>query len=123
MDYDTPDGTCIRDYVHVTDLSSAHLLAMERLMHGGGSRAYNLGNGSGFSVREVIEAVSRVTASVMTVQEAPRREGDPARLVADSSRARKELGWRPRYADLDAIIAHAWAWERKMASRTVNVPA
>jgi UDP-glucose 4-epimerase len=120
-DYATPDGTCIRDYVHVADLSRAHMLAMERLLSGDASRSYNLGNGNGFSVREVLMAVNRVTARAITVCEAPRRAGDPARLVADSSRARTELGWRPQYAALDAIISHAWAWERKMAGRHVAV--
>jgi UDP-glucose 4-epimerase len=111
-DYDTPDGTCIRDYVHVTDLCSAHLLAMERLMDGARSRAYNLGNGDGYSVKEVIETARAVTASAIEVTAAERREGDPARLVADSTLARRELGWRPQYPGLDAILTHAWAWER-----------
>lgn len=111
-DYDTPDGTCIRDYVHVVDLCHAHLLALERLMSGGASTAYNLGNGDGYSVREVIDAARRVTRTPITVIESPRRAGDPARLVANSRRARTELGWQPRYSDLDTIIAHAWAWER-----------
>jgi UDP-glucose 4-epimerase len=117
-DYDTPDGTCIRDYVHVTDLCRAHLLALQRLASGGESRAYNLGNGSGFSVREVIEAVRRVTGRAVLAIEDRRRPGDPSRLVADSTRAREELGWRPQYGELDAIIAHAWAWERNAASIT-----
>lgn len=111
-DYDTPDGTCIRDYVHVSDLCRAHLLALEYLAGGGHSRAYNLGNGNGFSVRDVMESVSRVTHSTIAVTEAPRREGDPARLVADSTLARRELGWQPHYPDLDTIVGHAWAWER-----------
>ena len=111
-DYDTPDGTCIRDYVHVTDLCRAHLLAMERLMDGAKSRAYNLGNGAGYSVRQVIETARAVTGNVIEVVEAERREGDPARLVADSTLARRELGWRPQHPELDAIIAHAWKWER-----------
>lgn len=116
-DYDTPDGTCIRDYVHVTDLCHAHLLALERLMSDGASAAYNLGNGDGYSVKEAIDAARRVTGRTIPVIEAPRREGDPARLVADSARARRELGWQPRYGDLDTIIAHAWAWEERAASR------
>lgn len=111
-DYDTLDGTCIRDYVHVNDLCRAHLLAMEHLMEGGRSRAYNLGNGNGFSVREVIETARRVTASRIEVTEAPRRAGDPARLVADAALARRELGWQPQFPDLDTLIAHAWGWER-----------
>ncbi|HSC94696.1 MAG TPA: UDP-glucose 4-epimerase GalE, partial [Burkholderiales bacterium] len=111
-DYDTPDGTCVRDYIHVSDLCRAHLLAMKYLARGGASRAYNLGNGNGYSVRQVVEAARRVTRSAVTVTEAPRRDGDPARLVADARLARRELGWRPQYPDLDTIIAHAWAWER-----------
>lgn len=110
-DYDTPDGTCIRDYVHVADLCDAHLLALERLLQGGDSAVYNLGNGSGFSVAEVIDATKRITQRAITVIDAPRREGDPPRLVADAARARAELGWRPRLADLDTLIAHAWRWE------------
>jgi UDP-glucose 4-epimerase len=111
-DYDTPDGTCIRDYIHVSDLCRAHLLAMVHLMGGGASRAYNLGNGNGYSVRQVVDAACRVTGSAVAVTAAPRREGDPAQLIADSSLARRELGWRPQYSDLDTIIAHAWTWER-----------
>jgi UDP-glucose 4-epimerase len=112
-DYDTPDGTCIRDYVHVTDLCEAHLLALERLWAGGGSGAFNLGNGQGFSVREVIDTVRSVTGRAFPVVQGTRRAGDPARLVADSHRAREVLGWRPRYADLRTIVEHAWAWEQK----------
>ena len=115
-DYATPDGTCVRDYVHVEDLCRAHLLALERLAGGAPSRAYNLGNGSGFSVAQVLEAVRRVSGLKVPVIEAARRAGDPARLVADCRRARSELGWRPRYAELDAIVAHAWAWERRQKS-------
>lgn len=110
-DYDTPDGTCMRDYIHVADLCEAHLLAMESLMDGAPSRAYNLGNGNGFSVREVIDTARRVTSAPIHIEESARRAGDPARLVADSTLARRELGWRPRYPDLDTIIQHAWAWE------------
>jgi len=111
-DYDTPDGTCIRDYIHVMDLCQAHLLALERLMEGGDSAAFNLGNGNGFSVLEVIGAIERVTGRKLTVIDAPRREGDPARLVADSRAIRETLGWTPQYPDLDTIVAHAWAWEK-----------
>ena len=114
-DYDTPDGTCIRDYVHVEDLCSAHRLALDGLMQGQASNAYNLGNGSGFSVAEVIAASERVTGRSIPVTDQPRRAGDPPRLVADASRARAELGWQPQYADLDIIIAHAWAWEQQLA--------
>ncbi len=110
-DYDTPDGACIRDYIHVNDLCEAHLLALQRLWDGGDSAAYNLGNGNGFSVREVIETARAVTGRAIPVHYDERRAGDPARLVADSRRARAELGWEPRYADLATIIAHAWRWE------------
>lgn len=112
-DYDTPDGTCIRDYIHIVDLCQAHLLAVQKLVKGGSSAAYNLGNGNGFSVQEVIAAVQRVTGRQVTVVDAPRRAGDPARLVADSAIARNELGWRPVYADLETIAEHAWHWERQ----------
>jgi UDP-glucose 4-epimerase len=112
-DYDTPDGTCIRDYVHVQDLCSAHALALEKLMQGGTSDRYNLGNGEGFSVREVIDTVERVTGRSLTVREEARRPGDPARLIADSTRARNDLGWRPAFAELETIVAHAWAFEQK----------
>jgi UDP-glucose 4-epimerase len=111
-DYDTPDGTCVRDYIHVVDLCAAHLSAMQMLVDGGESTAYNLGNGEGFSVQQVIDTARRVTGCDVRIAEAPRRAGDPPRLVADSSRIRRELGWSPRYADLEAMIAHAWAWER-----------
>jgi UDP-glucose 4-epimerase len=112
-DYPTPDGTCIRDYVHVCDLADAHLLALDYLDRGGESRAFNLGNGGGFSVKQVIESVERVTGRQVPVSHGPRRAGDPAVLVADATLARSTLGWQPRYADLDTIVAHAWAWERK----------
>ena len=112
-DYATPDGTCIRDYVHVTDLCEAHWLALRRLREGGDSVAYNLGNGNGFSVREVIETARAVTGRDIPVVYGERRPGDPARLVADSRRARAELAWGPRYADLATIIAHAWRWEAR----------
>jgi len=116
-DYDTPDGTCIRDYVHIVDLCSAHLLALERLHRGGASISCNLGNGNGFSVREVIETAGRVTGRPIATVDAPRREGDPARLVADAALARAELGWRPRFDRLDTIIEHAWRWEQQEAAR------
>lgn len=114
-DYDTPDGTCIRDYIHIQDLCAAHWLALQSLLNGAGSQAYNLGNGTGFSVQEVIDAAQRVTGTTIPVVEGPRRDGDPARLVADSRLARTQLGWQPQYAALDTIIAHAWQWEVKRA--------
>jgi UDP-glucose 4-epimerase len=110
-DYDTPDGTCIRDYIHVADLCEAHWLALQQLWDGQASNAYNLGNGSGFSVREVIDTAVAVTGREFTVTYGERRAGDPARLVADAQRAHTELGWKPCYADLDTIIDHAWRWE------------
>lgn len=111
-DYDTPDGTCIRDYIHVDDLADAHLLALEYLWRGGRSGAFNLGNGAGFSVQEVLDAVARVTGKPVPAQDAPRREGDPARLVADASLAKSTLGWAPRHAGLETIVRHAWQWEQ-----------
>ena len=112
-DYDTPDGTCIRDYVHVADLCEAHWLALQALMRGEGSQSFNLGNGLGFSVQEVIDAARRVTGVDFSVLEGARRAGDPARLVADSHQAQSALGWAPRFAELDVIVAHAWAWDQK----------
>ena len=111
-DYDTPDGTCVRDYIHVTDLAQAHVLALEKLEAGGGSDVYNLGNGNGYSVREVIETIEKVTGNKISVIETSRRPGDPARLVASSVKIRKELGWNPAYPDLEAIISTAWQWHR-----------
>jgi len=109
-DYPTPDGTCIRDYIHVTDLIDAHLLALKRLESGGLSRAYNLGNGHGFSNREIIQTVERVTGKKVKVTETGRRAGDPAVLVASSERAAAELAWQPQHAQLDEIVASAWRW-------------
>jgi UDP-glucose 4-epimerase len=117
-DYDTPDGTCIRDYVHVMDLCQAHLLALDALAAGGESDAFNLGNGNGFSVQEVIDAARRVTGRPIAVKEAARRAGDPARLVANSERAKRMLGWQPEFVELDVIVEHAWQWERKLAMGT-----
>jgi UDP-glucose 4-epimerase len=113
-DYDTPDGTCIRDYVHIADLCEAHWLALKSLTTGGQSQAYNLGNGNGFSVQEVIDTAQAVTGRKISTVDAPRRAGDPARLIADSALARKQLGWNPRYADLSTIIEHAWKWENRL---------
>jgi UDP-glucose 4-epimerase len=113
-DYPTPDGTCIRDYIHVDDLSDAHIRALEYLMSGGSSTIYNCGYGHGFSVREVVEQVKKVTATDFPVHYTVRRPGDPPSLIADSSKLRKELGWKPRYDDLEYIIKTAWEWEKKI---------
>ena len=113
-DYPTPDGTCIRDYIHVTDLSDAHILALEYLKRGGESRAFNLGNGSGFSVREVIETAERVTGRKIAVREVPRRAGDPPVLVGSNVLAKEKLGWDPQFADLQVIIETAWKWHQKL---------
>jgi UDP-glucose 4-epimerase len=110
-DYPTRDGTCVRDYIHVTDLAQAHILALEAL--DGGSRTYNLGNGQGFTVSEVIETCRQVTGHPIPAQVGPRRSGDPAVLVASSERIRRELGWSPRYPDLRTIVEHAWEWHRR----------
>lgn len=110
-DYDTRDGSCIRDYIHIVDLCTAHKLALHNLINGSGSKRYNLGNGDGFSVIEVIDLARRITGEQFKVIESDRRSGDPAVLVADSSLARSELGWNPEYNDLSVIINHAWNWE------------
>ncbi len=107
-DYNTPDGTCVRDYIHLHDLAEAHVLGLQHLLTSRQSAAYNLGNGNGFSVREVIQAVETVTGRAVPQEDGPRREGDPAILVADSTRARKALGWEPKYPDLESIVSHAW---------------
>lgn len=112
-DYDTPDGTCIRDYIHVTDLADAHVRALTYLMEGNGSSAFNLGNGRGYSVKEVIEAAGRVTGTEVPVEEGARRPGDPPSLVGSSVKAREVLGWTPAYAGIDTIIEHAWRWHQK----------
>ncbi len=111
-DYATPDGTCIRDYIHVTDLADAHIRAMEYLMKGGKSTHYNLGNGNGFSVQEVIDTVEKVTGKEIKRAIEPRRPGDPASLVASSEKIKKELGWSPRFATLDSIVETAWVWHQ-----------
>lgn len=107
-DYPTTDGTCIRDYIHVYDLGTAHLLALEHLIGGGKSNHYNLGNGTGFSVKEVIDAANSVTGKKVKVVEGPRRPGDPSILVADATKASRELGWKPKYTKLETMIEHAW---------------
>ncbi len=109
-DYDTPDGTCIRDYIHVTDIAAAHILALEKLGSQDGACAYNLGNGKGFSVKEVIDTARKVTECDIPTQIGLRRAGDPPRLVGDSTRIRNELGWEPVFSDLTSIIETAWKW-------------
>ena len=110
-DYPTPDGTCVRDYIHVDDLAEAHLLTLEKLQPGQAMH-YNLGNGRGYSVREVIAAVEAVTGKKVPIKEGPRRAGDPPVLVASSDKIQKELGWKPRYTDINAIVETAWNWHR-----------
>ena len=119
-DYPTPDGTPIRDYVHVADLGEAHILALDHLGAGGDSERINLGNGQGYSVMEVIETARQVTARPITVKIEPRRAGDPSRLVADAARARKVLGWQPAYPDLVSIIRTDWEWRTKLHRREVS---
>lgn len=111
-DYPTPDGTCIRDYIHVSDLAKAHILAMEYLKNGGESDIFNLGNGIGFSVKEVIEISRKVTEHQIPIKICPRREGDPARLIASSDKAKKILNWNPQYDSLEKIVSSAWKWHR-----------
>jgi UDP-glucose 4-epimerase len=108
-DYPTPDGTCLRDYIHILDLAQAHLLALAP----GQSGSFNLGSGDGYSVREVIRTCERITGSKIATVEKPRRPGDPPRLVASAEKARRELGWAPKYANLDAIVASAWRWHQQ----------
>ena len=112
-DYNTKDGTCIRDYIHVTDLAQAHILAVKYLRNGGNSDIFNLGNGIGFSVKEVIETARKVTGHPISALISPRRAGDPAKLIASSNKARKFLGWKPEHAELEEIIATAWNWHKK----------
>ena len=130
-DYPTPDGTCIRDYIHVADLADAHLLALNALDRDPVTKdghcnfrplIYNLGNGSGFSVREVIESARRVTGHPIPVENCPRRPGDPAVLVASSAKAIQELGWQPRYTSLDDIVRTAWVWHQKRYAGLGNRP-
>ena len=112
-DYPTQDGTCVRDYIHVTDLAQAHILALDYLLEGGANDVFNLGNGVGFTVREVIDVARRVTGHPIPAEMAPRRAGDPAQLVASSDKAKSILGWKPRYDDLETIVSSAWAWHRQ----------
>ncbi len=112
-DYPTRDGTCIRDYIHVTDLADAHVLGLKYLLDGGDSQIFNLGNGSGFSVREVIDTARQVTGRSINAIERDRRPGDPPALVGSAEKARSMLGWNPQYADLEVILRHAWDWHQK----------
>jgi UDP-glucose 4-epimerase len=121
-DYSTPDGTCIRDYIHVDDLADAHILALEYLRKGGGSAIYNCGYGHGASVHEVVNRVKYVTGIDFPVCYADRRPGDPPALVANASKIRKELGWTPKHDDLDYIIRTAWEWEKKIATTPQTHP-
>jgi UDP-glucose 4-epimerase len=111
-DYDTPDGTCIRDYIHVTDLAQAHILGLEYLLNGGKTEVFNLGNGRGFSIQEVIEAARVVTGHPIPVTLADRRPGDPPILVGSGEKAQQILGWQPKYAELETILKHAWQWHQ-----------
>lgn len=115
-DYPTPDGSCIRDYIHVTDLAQAHVLGLDYLLKGGETTVFNLGNGNGFSVKEVIDTARQVTDREIKALECPRRPGDPPALVGGSDRARQILGWNPQYADLTQILTHAWNWHQKRHS-------
>lgn len=112
-DYPTPDGTCVRDYIHVTDLADAHVLGLEYLLKGGATEVFNLGNGNGFSVQEVIEAAREITGKEIQAIATDRRAGDPPALVGSSEKARNILGWQPQYADLKTILTHAWHWHQK----------
>ena len=111
-DYPTKDGTCVRDYIHVTDLAQAHILALEYLEQGGKSDVFNLGNGVGFTVKEVIDVARKVTGHAIPAEICPRRAGDPAQLVASSEKARRVLGWTPEYAELETIVRSAWNWHK-----------
>jgi UDP-glucose 4-epimerase len=115
-DYPTPDGTCIRDYIHVCDLISAHAAALRHLREGGASAVFNCGYGRGYSVRQVVETVREVSGIDFKADTAPRRPGDPATIVAGAERIRKDLGWKPQFDDLPTIVSHALAWERKLAN-------
>jgi UDP-glucose 4-epimerase/UDP-arabinose 4-epimerase len=112
-DYATPDGTCIRDYIHVSDLAQAHIAAVEWLFRGGAARKFNVGTGKGFSVREVLNAVEEVTGKKVPFVMGPRRDGDPPLLVADSTQLQQELGWKPEHSDLRRIVETAWAWANR----------
>lgn len=120
-DYNTPDGTCIRDYIHVTDLANAHVLGLKYLEKGGASDVFNLGNGNGFSVREVIETAGRITGRKIPFVESARRSGDPAKLIGSAEKATQVLGWKPKFNQLETIIATAWKWHQKRFAPTLEV--
>jgi UDP-glucose 4-epimerase len=113
-DYPTPDGTCIRDYIHVADLADAHVLGLQKLLADGGQHVFNLGNGTGYSVQQVIDAAKAVTGRGLLTHVAPRRAGDPPVLVASARKAHRELGWQTRYPELSTILEHAWAWHQRL---------
>ncbi len=119
-DYDTPDGTCIRDFIHVTDLAQAHVLGLEYLLKGGNTEVFNLGNAQGFSIKEVIEAARTVTGHPIPVTLAERRPGDPGTLVGSGEKAKQILGWQPQYPDLETILKHAWQWHQKRQGSLVT---
>jgi UDP-glucose-4-epimerase GalE len=121
-DYNTPDGTCIRDYIHVVDLAEAHIAAVQSLLDGGGSNAFNVGTGAGHSVLEVVQAVERVTGRKVPFQFGPRREGDPATLVANSSKLQGALHWQPRFTELDRIVETAWDFAQRQAAHRAGIP-
>jgi UDP-glucose 4-epimerase len=121
-DYPTADGTCVRDYIHVSDLAAAHVAALRHLLGGGASVTLNCGYGRGFSVREVVAALEGQIGRALPTEDAARRPGDPAEVVADARRIRRQLGWRPRFDDLDTIIRHALAWERILAQGSPAPP-
>ena len=120
-DYDTKDGTCVRDYIHVNDLAEAHILAMKYLCDGNDSNIFNLGNGVGFTVKEVVETARKVTGHPISAKEEPRRAGDPSMLIASSAKAKEVLGWNPQYADLETIIDTAWNWHKSHPNGYQNV--
>jgi UDP-glucose 4-epimerase len=112
--YNTPDGTCIRDYIHVCDIATAHVQGLEMILSRGGQHIYNLGLGHGFSVKQVIDVVNEVTGYQIRPQVAPKRPGDPPVLVANAKKAEQELGWKPKYKDLEIIVRHAWSWHQNL---------
>jgi UDP-glucose-4-epimerase GalE len=119
-DYETPDGTCIRDYIHVTDLAEAHVVAIDKLLAGGGSDVFNVGTGAGRSVLEVMRAVEEITSKKVPHEIGPRRAGDPAVLVANSDKLKRTLGWKPKFPELTDVVATAWQFEKKRAAGSIH---